>query len=91
MTRTIKRIPMPMLAPFLVAAGLVLALAVSSLTGVGPSNNAFFLTAALAIVIGLVVGITSLFQVRSVPLSLRVLVGLLYAPTALFSALLAGF
>lgn len=91
MTLTIKRIPLPMLAPFLVAAGLVLALAVSSLTGVGPSNNTFSLAAALAIVIGQVVGMTSLFRVRSIPLSLRVSVGLLYAPTAVFSALLAGF
>ena len=80
-----------MLAPFLVAAGLGLSLAIFPLTGVGPSNNTYFGVAALTIIIGLVVGIASLFFTRSVPVSLRVLVGLLYAPAALFSALLAGF
>ena len=80
-----------MTAPFVVAAGLVLLVAISPITGVGPSNNGFFVAAALAIVVGLSVGVSALFFTRAVAVWSRVLVGLLYAPTVLFSALIAGF
>jgi hypothetical protein len=91
MTSTIYRTRLPMVLPFLIAAGLMLWVAISPIRGFGPSNNDFFVFATLVIVIGLLVGISSLFFTRSVAVWARVLVGLLYAPTVLFSALIVGF
>ena len=90
MTQTV-RVLLPILAPFLVAVGLLVSVAISPLTGIGPSNNTFFGFAALAIISGLAVGSVSLCLARSITALWRVIVGVLYVPTALFSALLAGF
>lgn len=77
--------------PFFVALALAVLLMLSSFTGIGPASNIFALCALAAIVLGLVIGVISLFLVKAVRVWWRLLVGVLYLPTAVFSLLLAGF
>ena len=60
-------------------------------TGIGPANNTFALCALAAIVVGLVLGVIALFLAKRMGVWLRLLIAVLYLPTALFSLLLAGF
>ncbi len=80
-----------MFAPFWVAFSIVVwGLALGN-TRFGPSHNTAALLAGLAIVVGLVVGVAGLLTAHAIPRLLRILLGLLYLPTALVSALMAGF
>jgi len=78
-------------APFLVAAVLVALLVLFPFTGIGPSNNTLAAFALGAIGLGFVVGVLSLFLARTIGVWWRVLIGVLYLPTAVFSLLLADF
>ncbi len=91
MSPFLTRRPVAWLTPFFVAAALLLYLLILGNTRFGPSNNVFFVFAALSIVIGLALGVVGLFRAHTVPWSVRILAGLLYVPAALASALLAGF
>jgi hypothetical protein len=57
----------------------------------GPNSNIFALCALAAIVLGLVVGVISLFAEKTTRVWWRLLIGVLYLPTAVCSLLLAGF
>lgn len=78
-------------APFLVAATLFVLLILSRSTGFGPSSNIYAVSAFAAIVVGLMVGVTSLVQAKAIRVRWRLLICLLYFPTAIFSLLVAGF
>lgn len=78
-------------APFLVAAVLIALLLLFPFTGIGPSNNTFAVVALAAIGLGLVFGVVSLFLAWTIGVWWRVLIGVLYLPTAVLSLLLAGF
>lgn len=80
-----------MLTPFFVAVALVVLAMLQSFTGIGPASNIFALWALVAIVVGFVVGIISLFQEKTVGVWWRLLIGVLYLPTTVFFILLAGF
>jgi hypothetical protein len=78
-------------APFFVAVVLVAAAVLHPLTGVGPNNSTFAVLALTTIAAGLAIGVTTLFFSRAVGVGWRVLIGILYVPTVVFSLLLAGF
>lgn len=78
-------------APFFVAVALVVLMVLYPFTGIGPASNVFALCALAFIVLGLVVGIISLFLAKTVRVWWRLLIGVLYLPVAVFSLLLAGF
>lgn len=80
-----------MFAPFFVAIALVVLSALYPLTGIGPASNTFALSAFVAIAAGLLVGLVSLFLAKPIWVWWRVLAGVLYVPTAIFSLLVAGF
>lgn len=77
--------------PFFVALVLVVLLLLSPLTGIGPASNIYAFRALAAIVLGLVVGVISLFLEKTIRVWWRLLIGVLYLPTAVFSLLMAGF
>ena len=77
--------------PFFVAVALVIAMLLFPLTGIGPASNTFALSALAAIAAGLVTGIVFLFLAKTIGVGWRVLIGVLYFPTAVFSLLLSGF
>ena len=87
---TSNRRPTAYLAPFFVAGALLIWHLLFGNTSFGPSNNVAFVVAAVSIVAGLAMGIAGLFSARSLPGPMRLLVGFLYLPTALVSAILAG-
>lgn len=78
-------------SPFLVAATLFVLTILSRSTGFGPSNNLYAVCALAAIPLGIIVGVIFLFLAKSMRIRWRLLVGLLYLPTAVFSLLMAGF
>jgi hypothetical protein len=78
-------------APFFVTTALVLLALFSSQTGVGPGSNVFAYLALLAIALGLLIGGTAACLAKSIWVWWRVLAGLLYIPTTIFSLLAAGF
>jgi amino acid transporter len=78
-------------APFLIAIVLFVAVILSPYTGIGPNSNSFALFALVMIIIGLIIGVVSLYRDRTTRIRWRILVGLLYLPAALFSVLVAGF
>jgi len=78
-------------APFFVAIALVLLALFSPQTGVGPGSNVFASLALLAIALGLLIGGTAACLATSIWVWWRVLAGLLYVPTTIFSLLAAGF
>jgi hypothetical protein len=80
-----------MFAPFVVAFAIFVWGLIFGNTKFGAGNNIVFLLAALSIVVGLVVGAVGLLRAHAVPRLLRIVLGLLYAPTALVSGLMAGF
>lgn len=80
-----------MFAPFLVAAVLVSLWLLFPFTGIGPNSNTFAAFALAAIGVSLAVGVVSLLLARQIGVWWRVLIGVLYLPTAAFSLLLAGF
>lgn len=77
-------------APFIIPVVLVVLLALSPLTGIGPANNVYTIFALAIVGIGLVTGVVSLFLAKTIGLWWRVLIGALYLPTAGLSLLLAG-
>lgn len=77
--------------PFLVAVALVVLMVLYPFTGIGPASNVFALCALASIVVSLVVGIIALFLAKTIRVWWRLLIGVLYLPTAVFSLLLAGF
>ena len=79
------------LTPFLVAVAIVVLAILDPFTGIGPASNIFALWALVAIVVSFVVGVISLFQAKTGGAWWRLLIGVLYMPTAVFSILLAGF
>lgn len=80
-----------MFAPFFVAVALVVSATLYPFTGVGPSNKIFALCALAAIVLGIAIGVVALCRAKIIRVWWRLLIGLLYLPTALFSLLLAGY
>ncbi|MBY0409068.1 MAG: hypothetical protein K2Q97_02830 [Burkholderiaceae bacterium] len=80
-----------MFAPFFVAMALLASIIIYPFTGIGPANNIFALCALVAIIIGLVVGVICLFLEKTILVWWRLLIGVLYLPTVIFSILLAGF
>lgn len=52
------------LAPFFVAVALVALMLIYPFTGIGPANNIFALCALATIILGLVVGVISLFLAK---------------------------
>lgn len=78
-------------APFLVAAVLVSLWLLFPFTGIGPNGNTFAAFALAAIGVSFAVGVVSLFLARKIGVWWRLLMGVLYLPTAVFSLLLAGF
>lgn len=81
----------PAFTPFLVALALVVLLVLYPFTGIGPNSNTFALCALAAIVLGLVAGVIFLFLAKTIGVWWRLVIGVLYLPTAVFSLLLAGF
>lgn len=81
----------PAFLPFFVALGLVVMLMLYRFTGIGPNSNIYALCALAAIVLGLVVGVVALLLEKTILVRWRLLIGLLYLPTAVCSLLLAGF
>ncbi len=79
------------LTPFFVAVALVALMMLYPVTGIGPASNTFALCALAAIVVGVVVGIAALFLAKTIRVGWRLLIGVLYFPTVIFSLLLAGF
>lgn len=77
--------------PFLVAVALVVLMMLYPFTGIGPASNIFAICALAAIVFGLVIGVISLFLAKTIRVWWRLLIGVLYLPTAVFSLLLAGY
>lgn len=77
--------------PFAVALALVVLMLLHPLTGIGPTSNTFALCALAAIISGLGIGIIFLWLTQSIGIGLRLLIGALYLPAAIFSLLLAGF
>ena len=77
--------------PFLIALTLLVLLMLYPFTGIGPNSNIFAGSALIAIILGLVVGAISLFVAKTIRVWWRLLIGVLYLPTAVFSLLLAGF
>lgn len=78
-------------APFIVAGCLVLLMLLAPVTGmIGPSSNTFFIAGAAAVIAGVVLGVASLLMMRQGRKWVRLLMGLMYLPTVLFSLLLAG-
>ncbi|WP_426115806.1 hypothetical protein [Massilia sp. PWRC2] len=78
-------------APFVVTLALAVLGLLSPLTGIGPASNVFALSALAAIALGLAVGIGALFLPQGARLGWRLLIGVMYGPTALMSLLMAGF
>ncbi|MES2151453.1 MAG: hypothetical protein V4508_16880 [Pseudomonadota bacterium] len=76
--------------PFFVALALVVLLILSPSTGIGPASNIYAACALAAIVLGLIVGVISLVVVKTIRVRWRLLIGVLYFPTAVFSLLMAG-
>jgi hypothetical protein len=79
-----------MFVPFLVALILIIFGMTSSVTSIAPASNGFATTAVVAIALGLLFGIASLFLAKTVGIGWRVLVAILYVPTVIFSMLAAG-
>lgn len=79
-----------MFAPFAVAAALAGAGLLSPFTGVGPAHNSYVVSALVAIGIGLLLGLMALVVSQSMPLRWRILLGLFYVPTLIFSLIMAG-
>lgn len=77
--------------PFFVAAALVAAMLLYPLTGIGPINNTFALSALAAIAVGLVTGVVSLLLAKSIGAGWRLFIAALYFPVVVFCLLLAGF
>lgn len=77
--------------PFMVALALLVLMALYPLTGIGPANNTFALSALAAIAVGLVFGVIALLLAKGLAIWSRLLIGVLYLPTVVFSLLLAGF
>lgn len=77
--------------PFFIALTLVVLLMLHPFTGIGPNSNIFAGSALIAIVLGLMVGLVSLFLAKTIRVWWRLLMGVLYLPTAVLSLLLAGF
>jgi hypothetical protein len=79
-------------APFLIAAILVVLMLLSPLSGIiGPSSNTFFVLAGSTILAGVSAGVIALLMMRSLRPWVRLLIGLCYIPTVVFSLLLSGF
>ena len=62
--------------PFVVALALVLVLMLYPFTGIGPTSNIYALCALAAIVLGLVVGIISLFREKTIRVWWRLLMAM---------------
>lgn len=77
--------------PFFVAVALVILMLLYPFTGIGPASNIFALCALAAIVLGVAVGVISLFLAKTIRVWWRLSIGVLYLPTAVFSLLLAGY
>lgn len=77
--------------PFLVALALAVLGLLSPVTGIGPSNKVFALSALATIALGLALGIGALLLPQGARLRWRLLIGVIYVPTAVMSLLMAGF
>ena len=77
----------PFFAPIVIA---ILAIS-SSLMGFNSGDNRIALSALLINALGLLVGVISLFLVKSLQIWWRLLLGLLYVPSTVFSLLISGF
>lgn len=77
--------------PFMVALALLVLMALYPFTGIGPANGTFALSALAAIAVGLVFGVIALLLAKGLAIWSRLLIGVLYLPTVVFSLLLAGF
>lgn len=80
-----------MFIPFMVALALVTLMGLYPFTGIGPANNSFALGALVTVLLGWVVGVIALCRAKRVALRWRLVLGVLYLPTVVFSLLLAGF
>lgn len=77
--------------PFFVATAIVVLGFFLSQTGISPDNHEFACLALAAISAGLLLGGIAVFLAKSIWVWWRVLAGVLYVPTTIFSLVAAGF